>query len=166
MKGKNYGLSTNGSDANILIQTSYACPSIEKVQRQLRNNNELLHEKEGGPSLSKYLEVRQATSHMNVAPNKNFQRGSLSKGKNFVQVPIGIEMVTSQPEKELSFKEKLHQTLRRFRGAQKHVENDIIQRKGTTNFPLNLHKEKKSCDPLRSNVVELGQSSKKKKKRD
>ncbi|MCD9644136.1 hypothetical protein HAX54_032122 [Datura stramonium] len=94
---------------------------------------------------------------MNVSPEKNFPRESLSNGKDVVHMPIGIGMVmTSQLEKELSFKKKIDQSLSSFRDAQKHVENDTIQSKSIPNCPSTLQKD----NTLRSNVFEPGQSEK------
>ncbi|KAK4364908.1 hypothetical protein RND71_016266 [Anisodus tanguticus] len=164
-EGKNIGIGTNAYGANILFQSPHASTSIGKVECRLRNNNESLHGKEKDSGLSwnsnKSLEVRHTSSHMNVAPDKNFPRESLSKGKDVVRMPIGMGMVASQPEKELSIKEKLDWSLSGFRSAQRRVENDTIQSKSTTNWPLIPQKGNKSCDPLirQSNVFESGQSS-------
>lgn len=55
---------------------------------------------------------------------------------------IGMGMITSQPQNNLYFKEKLGQTLIScFMGAQKHVENDIIQTKSIPNWPLTILKD-------------------------
>ncbi|XP_060208098.1 uncharacterized protein LOC132635640 isoform X2 [Lycium barbarum] len=161
------GIVTSGYGANILFQLSHASPSTGKVECRLRNNNELLQGKERDFGLSlnsnKLLEVRHASSHMNVVPDKNLRRDGLSKGKNVVQLPIGMGMVTPQPEKELSIIGKLDRSLNSFRDAQKHVKNDTIQSKNTTNWPLVLQKGNKSCDLFRSNVSECvpSQSSRK-----
>ncbi|KAJ8555366.1 hypothetical protein K7X08_012862 [Anisodus acutangulus] len=166
-EGKNIGIGTNAYSANNLFQSPHASTSTGKVECHLRNNNESLHGKEKDSGLSwnsnKSLEVRHNSSHMNVAPDKNFPQESLSKGKDVVRMPIGMGMVASQPEKELSIKEKLDWSLRGFRSAQRRVENDTIQSKSTTNWPLIPQKGNKSCDPLirQSNVFESGQSSRK-----
>ncbi|KAK4364911.1 hypothetical protein RND71_016269 [Anisodus tanguticus] len=166
-EGKNIGIGTNAYGANILFQSPHASTSTGKVECRLRNNNESLHGKEKDSGLSwnsnKSLEVRHTSSHMNVAPDKNLPRESLSKAKDFVRMPIGMGMVNSQPVRELSIKEKLDRSLSGFRSAQRRVENDTIQSKSTTNWPLIPQKGNKSCDPLikQSNVFESGQSSRK-----
>lgn len=48
---------------------------------------------------------------------KRIYKESLSKGIDVVQMSNGMGMVTSQPEKKISFKQKLDQTLSNFRGA-------------------------------------------------
>ncbi|MCD7447831.1 hypothetical protein HAX54_035309 [Datura stramonium] len=163
LEGENSGLGTTGHHANILFQSSHISTNTGKVEHHLRNNDESLHEKERDSSLNrnsnKFLEVKHASSHMNVSPIKNLQRESLSNEKDVVQIPIGVGIVmTSQSEKGLPFKEKLDQSLRNIRNAQKHVEYDSFQRKSITNCPLTLQKDNMSCDPLRSNVFEPGQS--------
>ncbi|KAK4338027.1 hypothetical protein RND71_042514 [Anisodus tanguticus] len=162
LEGKNIDIGTNRYGANILLQSSPASTSTGKVERHLRNDDESLHGKETDSGLNwnsnKLLEVRHA---LNVAPDKNLHRESSSKGKDVVQMLIGIGMVTHQPEKELTIKEKLDLSLSSYRSAQKHVENDTIQTKSTTHWPLNLQKGNKSSDPLRSNGYESGQSSRK-----
>ncbi|XP_060208099.1 uncharacterized protein LOC132635641 [Lycium barbarum] len=195
-KKNSTGIGTSGYGANILFHSSHASPSTGKVELRLRNNNESLRGKERDFGLSlnsnKLLEVRHASSRMNVVPDKNLRRDSVSKGEDVVQMPIGMGMVTPQPEKELSIKEKLDWSLSSFkgaqkhvgigtvtpqpakelsikekldrslssiRGAQKHVENYPTQSKTTINWPLVLQKGNKSCDLLRSNMSESGQSS-------
>ncbi|MCE3216675.1 hypothetical protein HAX54_007487 [Datura stramonium] len=161
LEGKNSGLGTNGHDANVLLQSSHNSTSTGKVEHYLRKYNKSVHGKERDSGLNwnnnKLLEVKHASSHMNVSPDKNFPRESLSNRKDVAQMPIGMGMVmTSQLEKELSFKKKLDLSLSSFRDAQKHVENDTIQSKSTTNCPLTLLKD----NTLRSNVFEPGQSGK------
>ncbi|KAJ8555368.1 hypothetical protein K7X08_012864 [Anisodus acutangulus] len=101
-EGKNIGIGTNAYGANILFQSPHASTSTGKVECRLRNNNESLNGKEKDSGLSwnsnKSLGVRHTSSHMNVAPDKNLPREILSKGKDFVQMPIGMGMVNSQPE--------------------------------------------------------------------
>ncbi|XP_055822163.1 uncharacterized protein LOC129890687 [Solanum dulcamara] len=159
-KGKNNDHGTYGSGANILIQPSHASPSIEKVEHHLRNNNISLHINNDF-DLRKFPEDRHASSHMHMVPGKNLQGGSLSKGEDIVQMLIGMGMITSQPESNLYFKQKLGQTLGCFMGAQKHVENDIIQTKSIPNWTLTILKDNNSCDPLKANGVESSQSFKK-----
>ncbi|MCD7469063.1 hypothetical protein HAX54_007683 [Datura stramonium] len=161
LEGQNSGLGTNGHGANVLLQSSHNSISTEKVEHHLRKYNESIHGKERDSGLNwnnnKLLEFKHASSHMNVSPDKNLPRESLSNGKDVAQMPIGMGMVmTSQLEKELSFKKKLEQPLSSFRDAQKLVENDTIQSKSITNCPLTLQKD----NTLRSNVSELGQSGK------
>ncbi|OIT26687.1 PREDICTED: uncharacterized protein LOC109214986 [Nicotiana attenuata] len=161
-EGKSTGISTNGYDgANILFQSSNAS-TAEEVETHLRN--ESLHGKERNSDLC-LLEVRNASSPMNVAQDKNLQRES--SRNDVVQMPTGMGVVTSQLENELSANAKLDLSLSRSKDAEKRVENDIIQSKNRTNWQLSLQNSSKSCDPKdnsfmrQSNVSESGQSLRK-----
>ncbi|XP_075107997.1 uncharacterized protein LOC142180306 isoform X2 [Nicotiana tabacum] len=186
-EGKSTGISTNGySGANILFQSSSAS-TAEKFETHLRN--ESLHGKERNSDMcwdtNRSLEVRNASSPMNVAQDKNLRRES--SRNDVVQMPTGMGVVTSQLENELPANAKLDLSLSRSKDAEKRVENDIIQRKNRTNWQLSLQNSSKSCDPKdnsfmrqsnvsesdqylrkgvnglvrQSNVSELGQSSRK-----
>ncbi|KAK4721673.1 hypothetical protein R3W88_011906 [Solanum pinnatisectum] len=63
--------------------------------------------------------------------------------------------VISHPKNEIYLKQKLHQTLSSFKGA------DIIQRKTMPCCPLTILKGDKRCDSLMENGVKLNQSFKK-----
>ncbi|MCD7447828.1 hypothetical protein HAX54_035306 [Datura stramonium] len=161
LEGENNGLGTTRHLTNVLFQSSHISTNTGKGEHHLRNNDESLYEKERDSGLkrnsNKLLEVKNASYHMNVSPNKNLQRESLSNEKDVVQMPIGVGMVMTF-QSGLSFKEKLDQSLSNFRNAQKHVEYDSFKSKSITNCPLTLQKDNMSCDPLRSNVFESGQS--------
>ncbi|XP_075101353.1 uncharacterized protein LOC107782116 isoform X2 [Nicotiana tabacum] len=166
-EGKSTGISTNGyGGANILFQSSSASP-IEKAETHLRN--ESLHGKERNSDLcwngNRLLEVRHASSPMNVAQDKNLRRES--SRKYVVQMPTGMGVVTSQLENELSANAELDLFLSRSKDAEKRIENDIIQSKNRTNWQLILENSSKSGDPKdnsftrQSNVSESGQSLRK-----
>ncbi|MCD7467896.1 hypothetical protein HAX54_005592 [Datura stramonium] len=160
LEGRNNGLGTNRHGANILLQSSHNSTSTEKIEHHLRKYSKSFHGKERDSGLNwnsnKLLEVEHAFSHINVSPDKNLQRESLSNGKDIIQMSISMGMVMTSQLEELSFKKKLDRSLNNFKDAQKHVENDTVQSKSTINCPLTLQKD----NTVRSNMFELGQSGK------
>ncbi|MCD9559552.1 hypothetical protein HAX54_017554 [Datura stramonium] len=134
----------NGSDREQSPQSG-----IKSVKVKHKND------KDSRVSRKKYKHAQVVDGYSIQIPLEGKTSGLATNGHD-VNVLFNSSSVSTK--KELPFKEKLDQSLRSFRDAQKHVENDTIQSKSITNCPLTLQKDSKSFDPLRENVFELGQS--------